>query len=321
MPRRACLNSPTPTPASPAWANTNHTGWCWNPRRGHPSGIPGARFPSSHRVADPAAAYLIADILSDNNARALAFGMRNPAAVRLSRCLQDRHQLRLPGQLGFRLHAGVHCWRLGRELRRLANETVSGVTGAAPLLHDLVEHLHEHYGTTWYSAPANVIECWIHPVTGKRLDLSDAGRIPDAVREKFLATNLPPVASTTDYDDTGTHRQPVVRLGNEYLDWFASSDNWLGDRAVLATTPGALRILFPLPGTVVYLDPDLPQQGRRVFLRAEGPETLQWQSDSLQIARDGSRQVALLTEGRHRITVRDVLTGAQAQTWLEVLAR
>ena len=112
-----------------------------------------------------------------------------------------------------------------------------------------------------------------------------------------------------------------MRLGNEYRDWFATSDNWLGDRAMLATTPGALRILFPPPGTIVYLDPDLPQQGRRVSLHAEGPETLQWQSDSLQITRDGSHQVALLTEGRHRITVRDALTGAQADTWLEVLAR
>ena len=144
---------------------------------------------------------------------------------------------------------------------------VSGVTGAAPLLHDVVEHLHEQYGTTWYPVPANVVECWIHPVTGKRLDPTATRRIPDAVREKFLASNLPPLESPADYDTTGSHRQLVVRLGNEYREWLASSDNWLGDRAVLAPTQSALRILFPPPGTILYLDPDLPQQGRRVSLQ------------------------------------------------------
>ena len=42
---------------------------------------------------------------------------------------------------------------------------------------------------------------------------------------------------------------------------------------------------------------------------------------ALELAREGARQIALLTEGRHRIKVRDPLTGAQANTWVEVLAR
>ena len=112
-----------------------------------------------------------------------------------------------------------------------------------------------------------------------------------------------------------------VQLGNEYRDWLASGDNWLGNRAVLAPGQNSLRILFPLPGTTIYLDPDLPQQGRRISMRAEGPEHLEWQSDSLRVARDGSRQVALLTEGHHQITVRDPVTGDEVQTWINVLAR
>jgi hypothetical protein len=73
--------------------------------------------------------------------------------------------------------------------------------------------------------------------------------------------------------------------------------------------------------TTVYLDPDLPQQGRRMLLQNAGSDHVEWQSYSLEIRRDGTRQVALLTEGRHRIIVRDSLTGVQAQTWLEVFAR
>ena len=112
-----------------------------------------------------------------------------------------------------------------------------------------------------------------------------------------------------------------MRLGGGYREWLASSDNWLGSRAELATAQTSLRILFPPPGTIVYLDPDLPQGGRRLGLRAEGSEHLDWQSDSLRITREGNRQVAVLTEGRHQITVRDSITAAQADTWLEVLAR
>jgi penicillin-binding protein 1C len=283
--------------------------------------IPRRRAGSARQVADPGAAYLVADILSDNTARALAFGVETPLRFDFPVACKTgtSSDFRDNWAFGYTPEFTVGVWVGNFDGSPMRH--ISGVTGAAPLLHDVVEHLHEHYGTTWYSVPANVVECWIHPVTGKRLDLADTRRIPDAVREKFLAANLPPLASPADYDNTGSPRQLVARLGSEYRDWFASSDNWLGDRAMLATTPGALRILFPPPGTVVYLDPDLPQQGRRVSLLAEGPETLQWQSDSLQITRDGSRQVALLTEGRHRITVRDALTGAQAETWLEVLAR
>jgi hypothetical protein len=155
------------------------------------------------------------------------------------------------------------------------------------------------------------------------------------VKEKFVAANLPPLESPADYADTAarkrnsddappallsSRRLPVL-LGSEYREWFATGDNWLGCRAMLAAEQNSLRIVFPLPGTTVYLDPDLPHQGRRLFVRAEGPENLQWQSDSLLLSREAGREVALLTEGRHQITVRDPETGQAAQTWINVLSR
>jgi len=82
-----------------------------------------------------------------------------------------------------------------------------------------------------------------------------------------------------------------------------------------------LRILIPPPGTTVYLDADLPGQGGRMDLRAAGPDQLEWRSDSLRLDREGAREIARLTEGRHRITVRDPVTGAEARTWIEVRVR
>jgi penicillin-binding protein 1C len=285
------------------------------------SPIADSRRSTACRVADPAAAYLIADILSDNDARSLAFGSESalrfafPVACKTGTSSDFRDNW----AFGYTPEFTVGIWVGNFDGSPMKH--ISGVTGAAPLLHDLVEHLHEHYGTTWYSAPTNVVECWIHPIMGKRLNQPAERQSQDAIKEKFLASNLPPLESPSDYEATGINRQQAVRLGPEYCDWLASADNRLGNRAVLVSTRDSLRILFPLPGTVLYLDPDLPQQGRRIRLRASGPDDLQWQSESLQIAQQGSRQIALLTAGRHQITVRDPLTGTQASTWLEVLAR
>jgi penicillin-binding protein 1C len=278
-------------------------------------------FSTIRQVANPVAVYLIADILSDNAARTLAFGVESPLRFDFPVACKTgtSSDFRDNWAFGYTPEFTVGVWVGNFDGSPMKH--ISGVTGAAPLLHEVVEHMHQQYGTSWYSVPTNLVECWVHPVTGKRLDPAATQCSSDAVREKFLASNLPPVESPEDYDTTRSHRQPVVRLGKEYRDWLASGDNWLGDRAVLAARPGALRIIFPPPGTIFYLDPDLPDQGQRVGLRAEGSENLEWQSDSLQVAREGGRQVALLTEGRHRITVRDSLTGAQAQTWFEVLAR
>jgi penicillin-binding protein 1C len=285
------------------------------------SPISDSRLSIPHRVADPAAAYLIADILSDNTARTLAFGAESPLRFDFPVACKTgtSSDFRDNWAFGYTPEFTVGVWVGNFDGAPMKH--ISGVTGAAPLLHDLVEHLHQHYGTTWYSAPTNIVECWIHPVTGKRLNQPAARQSHDVIREKFLASNLPPLENATDYDTTGDHRQPAVRLSNEYRDWLTSGDNWLGDRAVLTSTRDSLRILFPLPGTILYLDPDLPQQGRRLRLRADGPDDLQWRCESLQIAQEGSRQIALLTAGRHQLSVRDPLTGTQAKTWVDVLAR
>jgi penicillin-binding protein 1C len=291
--------------------------------------------PSPHRVADPACAYLIADILSDNDARSLAFGAESslrfdfPVACKTGTSSDFRDNW----AFGYTPEFTVGVW-VGND-DGSPMQYVSGVTGAAPILHDLFEYLRERHGTTWYAMPPNIVECWIHPVTGKRLNppqtldaINSAGtfhpledlnlpRITDALTEKFIASNLPPLESPDDY--AGPAR--AVRLGSEYREWFASGDNWLGNRAVIEEGTNALRVLFPQPGTTVYLDSDLPRQGRRIFLRATGLENLQWHSDTLQLAREGGRQTALLSEGRHRLTVRDPLTNTQADTWIDVVLR
>ena len=111
-----------------------------------------------------------------------------------------------------------------------------------------------------------------------------------------------------------------MRLAPEYAAWLASSDNWLAARAALADAEPAspVRLVSPLPGTIYFLDPDLPDAGRHVRLRADGPAGIVWQSDSLECRRDRGETVAILTAGNHRLTALHPTTGARAETWIVV---
>ncbi len=280
-------------------------------------------------------AWLIADILSDNNARALAFGADSnlrfdfPVACKTGTSSDFRDNW----AMGFTPEFTVGVWMGnfdGAPMRE-----VSGVSGAAPVLHDVFEHLHERFGTTWFATPTNIVERVVHPLTGRLLAKEREG----GVIEKFLANALPLVESADDYDDTGR-----VRLASDYRNWLAGGDNWLGDTAAVggscfanddsetftqvresfvaaaggAGTAKGLRLVSPQPGTTFFIDPDLPASGRAIPLRAEGGSGLRWESESLE-CRDGpAGPVAVMREGRHRLSVVCGETGQRAETWVVV---
>ena len=276
---------------------------------------------TARQVADPAAAYLIADILSDNDARALAFGAESPLRFGFPVACKTgtSSDFRDNWAFGYTPEFTVGIWVGNFDGSPM--EQVSGVTGAAPILHDLVEHLHQQFGTTWYAAPTNIVECWVHPITGKRLSQAPARPSPDAIREKFLASNLPPLESPADYEAAGpVASAPFGLVANTATGLLAATTGWVTAWRLLppkvACASFSLRPALSFTWTRIC-----PSKAAASVLRAAGSENLQWHSDSLYVAREGSRQVALLTEGRHQLTVRDPLTGAEAQTWLEVLAR
>jgi penicillin-binding protein 1C len=273
--------------------------------------VPSARGKDTgERVGDADAAWLIADILSDNDARAEAFGPESslrfdfPVACKTGTSSDFRDNWAFGYTPDFTVGVWVGNFD-GSPMRH-----ISGVTGAAPIVHDLFDYLHDQYGTSWYARPADIVDRGIDPLTG---ELSSR---PDAVNEKFIAHVMPPSNAAGDYDDIGR-----VRLGPEYREWLAGADNWLAGRAVLRDTAPSLRVTFPLPGTILFLDPDLPDQGRRVYLSADGTDEAEWSSESLECLRQDGQSVALLALGRHELTVRDPSTGVTRQTWIEVKER
>jgi penicillin-binding protein 1C len=276
-----------------------------------PANITGKQI-EGRRVFASDTAYLLADVLADPAARALSFGLDSyldfafPVACKTGTSSDFRDNW----AIGYTPEFTVGVWVGNFDGSPM--QSVSGVTGAGPILHDIFEHLHSDYGTTWYPQPANIVEKSVDPLTGKLA----ATERPTLVREKFLTQALPPRESPSDYDVKGR-----VLLSREYANWARSADNWLGNQRVALAEPisgePGLQVISPVPGTVFFIDPDLPGQGRRVRLQALGAKP-EWKSDTLPVVKDGNETFTLLQEGTHRFTVRESETGQVRETWIEV---
>jgi penicillin-binding protein 1C len=270
-------------------------------------------FDGERRQAVPlhneAAAYLIADILSDNEARALEFGLETPLrfAFPVACKTGTSSDFRDNWAFGYTPEYTVGVWVGNFDGTPMRG--VSGVSGAAPVMHDLVEELHRR-GMGWYDAPPGIVEEWIDPLTGKR-----APGKTGAIREKCLASSLAPQEDGSEYDAAGR-----LVLPSEYRDWLASADNWLGGRAVARVSDGPPHITFPPPGLTLFLDPDLPGGGRLLFPQADGGQSVAWGSPTLERRQDGGKPSFLLTEGRHELVATN-LGGATATTWIVVRKR
>jgi penicillin-binding protein 1C len=268
-------------------------------------------FPTPERIGSKGGCYLIADILSDDTARALTFGTNSwlrfdfPVAVKTGTSASFRDNWAIGYTPEFT--AGVWVGNFdGRPMHQ-----VSGVSGAAPILNEVFAQLHEKFGSSWYAKPAGIIDQPVHPITGR---LVRAG-MPGAVSEKFAAGALPEAESPDDYDAEGR-----IKLGAEYRQWLASgAPDSLGEFAGAVPANGHLSVVSPLPGSVYYLDPDLPQSDE-LPLKANATGPFTWQSPTLECASKGGQTVARLREGRHQISLRNPQTGAQAETWIVVKA-
>ncbi len=95
--------------------------------------------PEGQQVVSPAAAYLVTDILSDNEARAPAFGENSP--LRLSRPAAAKTgtttDYRDNWTMGYTRYLTAGVWAGNSDGRPMRN--ASGVTGAAPIWHAFME--------------------------------------------------------------------------------------------------------------------------------------------------------------------------------------
>jgi penicillin-binding protein 1C len=262
----------------------------------------------SRRYSRPELVWQIADMLSDNAARTLAFGINSalrydyPVACKTGTSTDFRDNW----TIGYTPEYTVGVW-VGNFDGSPMHE-VSGVTGAGPILHGIFDHLRAQKGTTWYARPAAIVERTVHPLTGKILADEDHR----GVKEKFVPDSIPSSESPQDYDHAGN-----VKLGPEYAEWYASGENSLGAQTQLARSGSPLRITSPLPGATYLVDPDV-RSSSRIPLTASGGNDLMWESESLRCTAENGAQFAVTEEGEHRIVVKDAATGGRAEVQISI---
>ncbi len=255
------------------------------------------------RISSRESAWQLADMLSDNAARLASFGSNSylhfdfPVACKTGTSSDYRDNW----TVAYTPEFSVGVWVGNPDNSKMRGTT--GVSGAAPIMHEIMAHLHQRFGTSWFERPAVLGKYPIDPLTGHLVESTRPGALSEWFR-------TPPRADPSDYAASGK-----VRLSPAYREWITGPQNTLGALATIADTAPALRIIEPEPGSIYYIDSDLPAESQWIPLRAEGGGEIAWTADTasrLETAR------LYLGEGRHDLIASDSATGAKAQTWIEV---
>ncbi|WP_322799235.1 PBP1A family penicillin-binding protein [Thermoflexus sp.] len=144
------------------------------------------RQPEVQAILDPRVAYLITSILSDNAARWEAFGRGNalelsrPAAVKTG----TTNDFRDNWTIGYTPQLAVGVWVGNTDNSPMRN--VSGIAGAAPIWHDVMEYAHRNLPVEPFQRPPGLIEKTICAVSGKL-----PGPYCPTVRELFIPGTEP----------------------------------------------------------------------------------------------------------------------------------
>ena len=224
------------------------------------------------RALDPAAAFIVADILADRNARARTFGWDSPLALRTWAAVKTgtSKDMRDNWCVGFSRRFTVGVW-----IGNAAGEPmwdVSGVSGAAPVWADIMRALDESTGVSGEPGVAATVAA---PVRGP--PAPPPGVIRVAVR---FADRLEP--DRDEWFVPGTEQHRVAR-------------------AVPGSAPA---IVAPVDGTRMALDPDIPPRSQRVRFAASGAAAqARWVMDGRELGR-GAQLWWFPMPGHHRLELR-----------------
>lgn len=215
------------------------------------------------RVLDPRVAYLITDVLSDDHARLPTFGegsvldLSRPAAVKTGTTTDFRDNW----TVGYTpdLVTGVWVGNADNEAMR----RVSGVTGAGPIWHDVMEAALQGRPPQDFPRPAGLVEVEVCALSGLR----PGPDCPHRVTETFIAGTAPQRACDVHRRVDG---QLVLDLPPEAQAW--AREQGLTQAAPIGDATGdtaPLLLVRPDPGASYRLDPDLPADAQRIPIVAE----------------------------------------------------
>ncbi|HEV8535369.1 MAG TPA: transglycosylase domain-containing protein [Candidatus Limnocylindria bacterium] len=218
------------------------------------------RAPSeTRRVLSSQHAYLLADILSDPDARIPGFGgvtpfeLPFPAAVKSGTSSGFRDDW----TVGYTPQLAVGVWVGNADSSPMTY--VAGVDGAGPIWRDAMMAAALDAPMRPFGRPAGIVEATICTPTG----LLPGPDCPSAVHELFVSGTEP----TTEerYYSREADGRIAIDPPVEAREWARQAGLLLRTRGA-ATARDALRVVAPVPGSVFYLAPELRAQ--ELVLRA-----------------------------------------------------
>jgi penicillin-binding protein 1C len=197
------------------------------------------------RVMDARASFIVADILSDNNARALTFGLDNLLAVSTWAAVKTgtSKDMRDNWCIGFSDRYTVGVW-VGN-YSGASMWDVSGVTGAAPIWHEVMNYLHSDRPGVAKQPPAGLVASEVKMDTAVESTHKEwfiNGTEPSElnVHATFASTRTPRII----YPGKGTliALDPDIPAGRQWVEFAASPQppdlRWELDGEELKTDEG-----------------------------------------------------------------------------------
>ena len=219
---------------------------------------PGAKAAAQAQAMDPAASWIVADILSDNDARVPTFGLDNALATRYWSAVKTgtSKDMRDNWCVGFGARYTVGVWvgnASGAPMR-----AVSGVTGAAPVWRAVMDALQR--GAASRAPVARATAVALRTVATPAAD-----------------ARTPPPGVVAQLVDFPAHLEPART--EWFIDGTAIAHVALASRA----GTGARAILAPEDGSA--LDPDIPPASQRLRFEAFAPlpAGAAWQLDGKRL--------------------------------------
>ncbi|MBI4769357.1 MAG: transglycosylase domain-containing protein, partial [Chloroflexi bacterium] len=244
------------------------------------------RPPRPEQALDPRIAYLITDILNDNEARALSFGTHSvlqigrPAAVKTGTTTNFRDNW----AVGYTPSLVAAAWVGNADNSEMQN--ISGVQGAGPIWHEFMRRALQGKPVELFAPPPGVVRAVVCVPSGllptpdclhTRNELFLEGTVPtrpDDLYRPFSIDLLTGLAATPDTPPERRATRVYLVLPPEAEEWARA--NGLPSPPAPARDPGqaggreagGLVITSPDQGTVYRLSPVLPLAGQQIPLRA-----------------------------------------------------
>lgn len=254
----------------------------------------------SQRVLSAQHAYLLADILSDGDARIPGFGSLTPFDVPFQAAVKSGTStgFRDTWTVGYTPEIAIGVWAGNADGSPMID--VSGVEGAGPIWRDAMMAVALGRRMSWYARPAGIVETTVCAPTG----LLPGSVCQSPMRELFVAGTEPVTRESYYVRDPGGWI--AVNPPVEARAWARDAGFTLTADGLLATDR-ALHVVTPAAGTIYWLAPELSAQ--RVLFRVSaspGIDTITFELDDVVIGRRLADDPSVLWDlepGRHTLRV------------------